>query len=79
MTFYIATKVRDFLGKWLKDSARYIVVADRQMDIQGGACGIALTSLEDPACDKKAGKRGWQSEWKEKGLGWCVIERAAVS
>ena len=50
----LATKVRDSLGKWLKDGARYIVVADRQINIKEGACGIALTSLEDPACDKKA-------------------------
>ena len=54
----LATKNRDILGDWLKGGARYIVVAERQMNIKEGACGIALTSLEDPACDKKAGRSG---------------------
>ena len=54
----LATKNRDILGDWLKGGARYIVVAERQMNIKEGACGTALTSLEDPACDKKAGRSG---------------------
>lgn len=51
----LATKNRDILGNWLKGGARHIVVADRWMNIKEGACGIALTSLEDPACVKRAG------------------------
>ena len=59
---FLATKNRDTLGDWLKGGTRHIVVAERQMNIKEGACGIALTSLEDPACDKSAGRRGWKSE-----------------
>ena len=55
---FLAAKNRDILGDWLKGGARYIVVAERQMNIKEGACGIALTSLEDPACDKKEGRSG---------------------
>ena len=55
---FLATKNRDILGDWLKGGARHIVVAERQMNIKEGACGTALTSLEDPACDKKAGRSG---------------------
>ena len=55
---FLATKNRDTLGDWLKGGARHIVVAERQMNIKEGACGIALTSLEDPPCDKNAGRRG---------------------
>ena len=51
----LATKNRDILAEWLKGGARHIVVADRQMSIKEGACGIALASLEDPPC-KKRGK-----------------------
>ena len=50
---FLATKNLDILGAWLKGGARHIVVADRQMSIKKGACGLALTSLEDPACDKR--------------------------
>ena len=55
---FLATKNRDTLHDWLEGGARHIVVADRWMNIKEGACGIALTSLEDPACDKRARRRG---------------------
>ena len=51
---FLATKNRDLLSEWLKGGERHIVVADRQINIKEGACGIALKSLEDPVCDKKA-------------------------
>ena len=62
---FLATKHRDTLGDWLKGGPRHIVVAERQMNIKEGACGIALTSLEDPACNKEGrvkGKRKWVGE-----------------
>ena len=49
---FLATKMRDILADWLKGGARHIVVADRQINVKEGACGIALTSLEDPPCMK---------------------------
>ena len=55
---FLATKNRDTLEDWLKGGTRHIVVANRQMNIKEGACGIALTSLEDSACDKSAERRG---------------------
>ena len=55
---FLATKNLDILGDWLKGGARYIVVAERQMNIKEGACGLALTSLEDPACDKGVRVKG---------------------
>ena len=56
---FLATKNRDILHDWLAGGARHIVVADRWMNIREGACGIALTSLEDPAaCGKRARRRG---------------------
>ena len=54
----LATKIRDILGDWLKGDARYIVVAERQMNIKEGACGLVLTSLKDPACDKGGRVKG---------------------
>ena len=51
---FLATKNRDVLSEWLKNGERHIVVADRQINIKEGACGIALKSLEDPVCDKNA-------------------------
>ena len=55
---FLATKSRDVLRDWLEGGARHIVVADRWMNIKEGACGIALTNLEDPACGKRAGRKG---------------------
>ena len=55
---FLATKNRDILGGWLKGGARHIVVAERQMNIKEGACGIALINLEDTACDKGGRKEG---------------------
>ena len=55
---YLATKMRHILADWLKGGARHIVVADRQMKVKEGACGIALTSLEDPDCSKGIRKTG---------------------
>ena len=55
---FLATESLDLLGNWLKGGPRHIVVAERQMNIKEGACGLALTSLEDPACDKG----GWKKE-----------------
>lgn len=55
---FLATKSRDALGDWLKGGARHIVVAERQISIKEGACGIALTSLEDPACNNGGKKKG---------------------
>ena len=57
---FLATKMRDILADWLKGGARHIVVADRQINVKEGACGIALASLEDPPCDKGARKKGKQ-------------------
>ena len=54
---FVATKNRDILHDWLEGGARHIVVADRWMNIKEGACGIALTSLEDPACGKRAARK----------------------
>ena len=54
----MATKMRDILADWLKGGARYIVVADRQIDIEESACGLALTSLEKPHCSKGGRKKG---------------------
>ena len=54
---FLATKNRDILGAWLKGGPRHIVVAERQMNIKEGACGLALTSLDDPACDKESRKK----------------------
>ena len=34
------------------------MVAERQMSIKEGACGLALTSLEDPTCDKGGRVKG---------------------
>ena len=50
---FLATKNRNVLRQWLEGGNRHNVVADRWMNIKEGACGIALTSLEDPACGKR--------------------------
>ena len=73
---FLAAKDRDVLSEWLKGGARHIVVSDRQINIKEGACGIALTTLEDPVCSKKAAGRGWESEWttEEKKL-FSVVAR----
>ena len=55
---FLATKNRNVLRDWLEGGTRHIVVADRWMNIKEGACGIALTNLEDPACGKRAGRKG---------------------
>ena len=56
---FLATKMRDIPADWLKGGARHIVVADRQINVKEGACGIALASLEDPPCDK-GGRKKWK-------------------
>lgn len=53
----MATENRDILAEWLKGGARNIVVADRQINIKEGACGLALTRLEDPPCSKGGRKK----------------------
>ena len=55
---FLAAKNRDVLSEWLTGGARHIVVSKRQINIKEGFCGIALTTLEDPVCTKKAAGRG---------------------
>ena len=74
---FLATKNRDILRHWLEGGTRHIVVADRLMNIKEGACGIALTSLEEPACDKRAGKRDEKVCETKRGA-WFVGVRPFV-
>ena len=55
---FLAAKNRDVLSEWLTGGARHIIVSKRQINIKEGFCGIALSTLEDPVCTKKAAGRG---------------------